>query len=386
MILRSFGEYLVKRGRHVQVVTERPINRDEFKIPASPSRETVAGMDVIRLRRLPFTASNRGVRLLDRLAFAPRVVFMGLRLRIRGVRYDFVWAATTPPIVNGLAALAVSRLLGARLVYHVQDIIPELGVHSGHWKEGSSLYRLLFAMDNFTARHARVCIVLSEDMRTTLLIRGLPPEKIVTISNFMPGEFTSRDRRPIHNNLDKSSKIFRVIYAGKISRFQGLETMVHAARLLEREAPEVEFVVLGEGVALPNLKRLAAGLSNIRFVPYMAFEAASVLITTADLGLVSVRPGIYRAAYPSKTLTYLALGVPLLAVVDSENALARMVRRDEVGIVVEGWSGRAIADSVLAARRGPVEHWRAKAELVHRRDFSTTALLRQWDGVVERLA
>ena len=227
---------------------------------------------------------------------------------------------------------------------------------------------------------------LSEDMRTTLLIRGLPPEKIVTISNFMPGEFTWRDRRPIHNNLDKSSKIFRVIYAGKISRFQGLETMVHAARLLEREAPEVEFVVLGEGVALPNLKRLAAGLSNIRFVPHMAFEAASVLIATADLGLVSVRPGIYRAAYPSKTLTYLALGVPLLAVVDSESALARMVRRDEVGIVVEGWSGRAIADAVLAARRGPVEHWRAKAELVHRRDFSTTALLRQWDGVVERLA
>ena len=158
MMLRSFGEYLVKRGRHVQVVTERPINRDEFKIPASPSRETVAGMDVLRLRRLPFTASNRGVRLLDRLPFAPRVVFMGLRLRIRGVRYDFVWAATTPPIVNGLAALAVSRLRGARLVYHVQDIIPELGVHSGHWKEGSLLYRLLFAMDNFTSRHARVCI------------------------------------------------------------------------------------------------------------------------------------------------------------------------------------------------------------------------------------
>ena len=64
-------------------------------------------------------------------------------------------------------------------------------------------------------------------------------------------------------------------------------------------------------------------------------EVAEFLATRADLGVVSLAPGVIRAAYPSKTLSYLRQATPILALVESDSELAATVRDEKIGIQVE---------------------------------------------------
>jgi hypothetical protein len=81
---------------------------------------------------------------------------------------------------------------------------------------------------------------------------------------------------------------------------------------LLQEWLEIELVFLGEGRALSALKERAHGMGNATFLPYQSSSVARLLMTDASRGIVSLNAGIYRYAFPSKTMTYLAEGCPLL--------------------------------------------------------------------------
>jgi hypothetical protein len=113
--------------------------------------------------------------------------------------------------------------------------------------------------------------------------------------------------------------------------------------------------------------------------------AADRVIASADLGLVSLQPNIYRVAYPTKTITYLALGLPILAVVEAESSLAGLVERDRIGVVAHGMCGTALAEAVrtAVAGTGDATMMSERARAVHARDFSMQRALDCWTRMVE---
>ena len=54
-----------------------------------------------------------------------------------------------------------------------------------------------------------------------------------------------------------------LLYAGNVGFSQSVELLVEAARRL----PGISVVINGEGVALADVRRSAAGLANVRFAP-----------------------------------------------------------------------------------------------------------------------
>ncbi len=52
----------------------------------------------------------------------------------------------------------------------------------------------------------------------------------------------------------------------------------------------------------------------------------------SDLGIV-MRSDLYRVAYPSKTMNYLLAGCPVLATIEPESELARIIVENDLGVV-----------------------------------------------------
>lgn len=347
-MLRSILRELAADGHAVTMWAEQPCYKMADRAHTPPAHETLDGIRVERFSKLPFWSRLAPVRLIDKLLFAPRVLAKALWRKFRGERYDLVWTATIPPVIQGLTGRSVAALFGAKFAYHCQDLYPELGAHSGIWADGGMLHRLLSRIERETRARADLLIALSDDMAATVHKLAAPKGKLAIINNFMLEDFSGTTSGSAPTPVQRNDGKVQLIFAGNLGLFQGLEAIVDAMRLIADCHPAVELVLMGEGKALPTLQRRAAGLANIRFAPHKPFEAAQADIAAADVGIVSLEPDIYRYAFPSKTLTYLGLGLPILVVVEPQSDLARMICDNGLGWVAEARDPAAIARAITA--------------------------------------
>jgi len=333
-------------------------------------------LQIVRYRALPESKRNllpRGLNLvIEVIAILKHMV-----LRRRASRYDVAVVSTMPPVLIAAARLSCA-LTGAKVIYHVMDIYPEVAIVSGMAKEGL-LTRCLRAIDRGNCAGADVVVVLSDDMRDTIAGRGISTANVRVLNNFQLESFGSDGHLP--DGLEKPEGCFRVLFAGNIGRFQGLDTVIEAFAALD-DLPGLRLDILGDGVAREELQRQAGERLSRRifFHGYHPAQDAARVIATADLGLVTLSPGMYRVAYPSKTMSYLAMASPLLVMVEDERALARMVRSEGVGYQSPQGDAAALARSIRRAYGEPerLKAMRTKALRLAEREFATEVALERW--------
>ena len=236
------------------------------------------------------------------------VISFGLRNR----DFDVVMNATSPPILAGVAGRIVSMFSKAKHYYHFMDIHPEIGRISGEFSN-PLMFKLLQKVDSYVCSKADRIFVLSEDMKNTLVSR--PNCRNIRVSVLQNFDLTDSkeltDSPP--TQYRKPDNVFRVIFAGNIGRFQNLEAIVEA--FLEADDKQIQLVLLGDGKLKKRLHdRVVDTKSNsVLFFPHQSVEDANKIIRNADMGLISLTPGIYQYAYPTKLISYLSVGCPVIA-------------------------------------------------------------------------
>ena len=331
-MLRSIARRLAADGHEVTIWTQEPSYKQSDLAHHVRRREVLDGIKIERFGVLPGFRQIGLVRILDKLLFPLRLLLKALWRRLRGEHYDLVWTATIPPVAQGMIGRWIAAMFGAKFLYHCQDLYPELGGHSGIWKEGGLLDRVLSGIERRNRARADVLVALSDDMAATVRDLATPRGKLAVINNFMLEDFSGETQSTALPPPPAREKV-RLIFAGNLGQFQGLDLLVDAIKLVEAQRSDIELVFMGEGKALAGLKTQSTGLASVVFEPHRPFEAAQAEIAAADVGIVSLEPEIYRLAFPSKTLTYLGLGLPLLCVVEPESQLARMVADNGLGWV-----------------------------------------------------
>ena len=275
-----------------------------------------------------FRFKNRKWDKLLNFFWFPFIVFWFL---LFSRKYDIITVSTAPQVLLPFSVTLMSKIRGSRLVYHCMDIHPEIGRLSGEFKN-KFIFTILQWMDNYTCKVASKIIVLSSDMKESLLKRDKSlVSKIEIINNYnLSSEKLLKD-----NFFDTNSNIKRVVFTGNIGKFQNLDTFILA--LKENEPLEnFELVFVGEGGALEDLKSLAEPISNcIQFIPHQPVSIARKIISEADMGIVSLQDEVIKYAYPSKTMTYLAEGTPILVCVDTQSEISNFAHSQQLGISVE---------------------------------------------------
>ena len=211
------------------------------------------------------------------------------------------------------------------------------------------------ALERYCLNNSRYVRVLSTSFVPTLEGMGVPTDKIALIYDWINTDFVSPQPRdnPFsteHNLNDK----FVILYAGNIGLSQGLDHALEAARLLA-EYPEIQFVFVGEGAGRAPLMAQAEelNLTNVRFIPFQPRERVPEVLATADAALVSLQPQVGARSLPSKTISYLASGRPILAVVDEGSDTWNLVERAQAGLCVPPGQPEKLAEAVLTLRSAP---------------------------------
>ena len=175
--------------------------------------------------------------------------------------------------------------------------------------------------------------MLSEDLRQNLVAK-LPVKhqnKVVVIPNFVDvTRIAPRGRdTEYRTDLGIGDEIV-VMYAGNVGFSQSLELVIEAAK----QMPDVVFVINGEGSARASLQESAKTLTNVKFVDYQPTERVSEVLASADIHVVPLRAGLGSVSVPSKTYSILAAGRPIVAAIDVDTEVPRILAASNAGIVV----------------------------------------------------
>lgn len=372
-ILEAIAGRLAGDGHDVTVLTCEPSYRPDHAV-AAPRSEVRGGYRIIRWRVIPDRRSS--------VLKAVNMVVMCLRILMARKHFagaDVVMAATTPPVLLAACVSLVAGWHRAAFVYHKQDVYPEVLPPE---RRRSAAMRVLRRLDAATERRAAAVVVLSEDMASTVRTRHNVHLPLSIINNFDPWSAAPREcsaPRDAKNGLT-------IAFAGNLGRFQGLDRVVALVRELDPD-DGIEFHFFGDGVRGPEIRKLAAALPFVTFHGYREpRDVALFLRERADLGIVSVAPGVIAAAYPSKTMSYLRHGCPLLLFVEPSE-LSRMVEETGVGLVVSDSQVQEGADALrkLAADPSAVRDSRDAARNLYEERFAAHRQLRRWSGLFQEL-
>jgi colanic acid biosynthesis glycosyl transferase WcaI len=133
-----------------------------------------------------------------------------------------------------------------------------------------------------------------------------------------------------------------------------LEHVVVAAERLATE-PDIRMVFVGDGAGRSALEAEVARhpTAQVTSLPFQPRSRLAEVLGTADISLVCLKRGVGIGSQPSKTLSILASGRPLVASVDEASDTRRLVESAGAGLCVPPEDPSALAEAILALRRDP---------------------------------
>lgn len=327
-------------------------------------------------------------RLLENVSLG---VSAGLALLLLP-RPDVVVVEVWPIFAQTVCAL-VCRLRGIPMVNYIQDVYPEAACAAGLLEETGRRAALLRDVDRWVSARAAANVVISPRMKDFLVERRkLPSERFHVVENWLDLD----EIKPVpvdqawRGGLGIGPQDFLCMYAGTLGLASGASVLVEAAARLEWNRG-VWIVCIGEGVLRDVMSRQVAelGVSRMRMLPFFPRDAVSAVQSCADAMLLTVAPSVGVSSVPSKLITYLAVGKPVICAVPTASDIADLVSGECLGEVVPPGDAAALSHAILRVREmGEADRERMgqRSRRVALNRFSIDSALRRFNAILERSA
>jgi colanic acid biosynthesis glycosyl transferase WcaI len=354
----ELARHWARAGHEVTVLTGFPNHPDGVVRPEYRKRfrrmicrEIADGVNVVRTWLLPFPNRKAYERMLNYSSFFVSAAVTGSFLE----RPDLV-IATSPQLLVGLSGWWAAKVKDVPLVLEVRDLWPESLAAVGMGDADSALHRGLGKTAGFLYRKAEHVVVVTPAFREHLIRKWkVPAAKISVVQNGVEtGLFSPRNNDPELRRVIGAEGKFVVSFIGTLGLAHGLDTVIAAAEGLESIAPDVMFMLLGEGADRERIVALAEAknLKNICFVPQQAREKIPAYIAASDACLVVLRKSeVFETVIPTKMLEFMSCGRPVILGVGGQ--AKEILEKSRGGICIEPGNPAALCDAILRLHQRP---------------------------------
>ena len=344
------AEYLAGVGHEVEVCTTFPYYPD-WKVPPEYSgklgrKEKRNGVSIVR----SYAYVPNSVTPLKRILFEASFI-IGVTLRALMRKRPDVLLVVSPPLGLATTAILLSRLWRVPYVFDVEDLQPDSASDLGMLPKWA--VKLLYKVENAAYRHARLVTTLTQSMRQKIVDKGFSEDQVELFEPRMDDsliDLPPEEGNAFRRRYDLGDK-FLATYSGNMGVKQGLDVILDAAAL-SRADDSMLFLCVGNGADCERVKRRAAELDlpNVRFLPLLDEKDFRGLLAASNVCLVTQQHSVSEIAFPSKIVTYLAAGRPIVASVNPECEVARITRESGAGSVVEAENSLALFEAVRGLR------------------------------------
>ena len=184
---------------------------------------------------------------------------------------------------------------------------------------------------------------------------GAAPDRVITIPNWVdtasirPGG--SGDGFKRRHELGDG---FIASFAGVLGYSQDLEVVLKAAKIVQ-DRQDIRWVIVGDGVKKGELERMAQQerLANVTFVPMVPREEYPEVLQASDVSLATLKADVKTSVVPSKILSIMAAGKPVVATMNPDGDAPRLIRDAQCGYALPAEDPEALAQAICELQRDP---------------------------------
>lgn len=349
----DLGRKLVQKDQEVTILTSFPSYHVVTKIDSyKDSRsieEQLDGMRVLRVKvpRFPqYIPVGRGLWQFS-------IAYLFSRALRRIAKHDIA-LIYSPPLPLGLTGMSLTKQYGTPFILNVQDIFPQSAIDLKLLKNKIIVHFFEY-LEKRIYHHAKCVTVHSSDNRMHVQKIGVDADKVAVIPNWVDTDHLrpGSKQNSFSDKYDLQNK-FVVSFAGIIGYSQDIDVILNAAELI-REKEKILFLIVGDGVEKKRfvLKAKNLGLNNVLFLPMQSRDVYSLILHSSDICLSTLKEEVLSSPIPSKILSIMASGKPLIACMNLNSSASKMVEDAQCGFVLPAGDYNGLADRILRLYNSP---------------------------------
>ncbi|VEF49588.1 glycosyltransferase [Bacillus freudenreichii] len=311
---------LVKSGHSVTIFASsfNHFTREEmiFKdTNGDYSHEMLSGVEFIWIR----TPSYGGIlaRLRNIISYSFKSYIYALKV-LKKTKPDLVIGSSVHPLA-AIVGYKISKRINCLYYFEERDLWPQTFVDFGKVSAKNPLVKLLYKLEEFLYEKADRIIVLFEKAPAYVESKGISKEKVIYIPNGAelnrfkaPRKTNARDQ--IFKGLENKLKI---IYLGSHGIANHLDPIIDLIEML-REDEDIHLLMIGDGPKKEEIRKrvIEKNISNVTFHPSVPKQEVPVLLSEADLSVISMKDSpLYKWGFSmNKLYDYMAAGLPVIMI------------------------------------------------------------------------
>jgi glycosyltransferase involved in cell wall biosynthesis len=300
-----------------------------------------------------------------------------------GKPFDAVLSGNTPIDVQA-ELLWHCRRNGVGFVHWVQDVYWRAIEFFLRRKFGSLAAPLSYPflrLEQMVASRSDAAIVIASAFADILAGWKVPEERVSVIENWAPLD----EIRPLPRANEWSAR--HGLEQKTVFLYSGTLGMKHRPDLLYRLAQSLDtscrLVVITEGIGGDYLRGMPP-LETLRLLGFQPYDQLPLVLASADVLLATLESDAGQFAVPSKVLSYLCAGRPLLLAAPKINLAAEIVERSSSGFVADPNRPEELVGAAqrLAADAGLRSSLATNARRYAEREFEISRLAARFEGIL----
>jgi colanic acid biosynthesis glycosyl transferase WcaI len=387
--INDLVEEFVRRGHEVTVLTGRPnypdgqFFRDFLENPSHFNE--YKGATVVRVPILP--RGQGGVRLLlNYISFALSASFIG-PWRLSRRKFDAIFAYEPSPITVGIPAAVMRAFTGAPLTFWVLDLWPETLEAIGVVRSKVML-KLIGSLVSTIYAHCDLILAQSNSFIPQIARYAGRGRRIEYFPSWAESLFVLQGGE-LAPEVTVKSGCFNIMFAGNIGESQDFPAILSAAEQL-RAHSNIRWLIVGDGRmagwVTEEIKKRALEHSVLMLGRYPV-ERMPSFFRHADALLLSLKDEpIFAMTIPGKLQSYLASGIPLLAMLNGEGSA--VIQNAQAGLTCPAGDYAALAEAVLQLSAMSNEERKTmgmRGKALSDDEFGRKKLIDQLEGWLEEL-
>jgi glycosyltransferase involved in cell wall biosynthesis len=312
------------KGHRVHVIspTERRYGRNTHII--REDKATILKVRTLNTQKTNLIEKSVSTVLLESL------LIHAIKRHFKGIRFDLI-LYSTPPITFARVVSYVKNRDGAKTYLLLKDIFPQNAVDLGMMREGGLIHRYfrvkekkLYGISDRIGcmSPANVDYVLKHNPE-------IPSEHVEVCPNtidLQPINLTDEEKVGLRSKYGLPADKIIFVYGGNLGKPQNVPFIVRCIDAC-RDIEVAFFLIVGSGTDYPKLETYVATKKpgNVKLIPSLPKVEYEKMVAICDVGLIFLDHRFTIPNFPSRMLSYIQAGLPVLACTDPNTDIGRIL-------------------------------------------------------------
>lgn len=250
----EMAKRFVQAGHKVTILTSSAFFPESYQFKDAVNKLSIDGIN-LRILHVPY---SNNYSFAKRIQAFTSYVFKSSYDVVKIENVDLIFATSTP-LTIALPGVFAKFWHRCKMVFEVRDLWPEIPIALGVLKN-PLIVRVSRLLERFAYRNSDHIVALSHGMAKGIIASGYVERNVTVVPNssdveLFRAESVSADRfRSEYPMIPDSAW---VVYAGTLGQANGIDYMVKIASEMLPRNKHIQFVVVGDGKCLDEIKKVA---------------------------------------------------------------------------------------------------------------------------------